>query len=328
MAFWHVLRFARSHRPKALLLENVRGLLTCDGVLSAIQQELALLGYTIAFRELDSASILPQRRNRLYFIAIRDDLIHGPFSIPPLPHLPRAVSEILEGGEVGGADGIDSSEEGGRGSREEEGRRRDSATSTPQTTTSLTSDSASTSSTTPTTPTTANDSEKAESDRMGQYTLTDKQWAVIQSSQYYRYHRNLKVVDISGPANTARSSYRKAWRLYSQFVPQLQANPRFYTPREIARLQGFPENYKLEDLYNNRFLYQLVGNAVSVPVVAVVASSMLCYLQHTDGHPRGECGIGVALDLLQRAVPARSLAALRTRVGELSPCIQACGESG
>jgi DNA (cytosine-5)-methyltransferase 1 len=45
------------------------------------------------------------------------------------------------------------------------------------------------------------------------------------------------------------------------------------TPRECARLQGFPDSYKLLD--NDNAVYKQMGNAVSVPVIEAVVSDLL-----------------------------------------------------
>ena len=45
------------------------------------------------------------------------------------------------------------------------------------------------------------------------------------------------------------------------------------TPRECARLQGFPDSYKLLD--NDNAVYKQMGNAVSVPVIAAVVSDLI-----------------------------------------------------
>ncbi len=49
--------------------------------------------------------------------------------------------------------------------------------------------------------------------------------------------------------------------------------PRRITPRECARLQGFPETYKL--LEDDKAVYKQMGNAVSVPVVKAVVFDLL-----------------------------------------------------
>lgn len=46
------------------------------------------------------------------------------------------------------------------------------------------------------------------------------------------------------------------------------------TPRECFNLQGFPKNYKLPELSDSK-LYKLAGNAVSVPVVQLIAEKIL-----------------------------------------------------
>jgi DNA (cytosine-5)-methyltransferase 1 len=49
--------------------------------------------------------------------------------------------------------------------------------------------------------------------------------------------------------------------------------PRKLTPRECARLQGFPDSYKLLD--NDNAVYKQMGNAVSVPVVEAVITDLI-----------------------------------------------------
>lgn len=45
------------------------------------------------------------------------------------------------------------------------------------------------------------------------------------------------------------------------------------TPRECFNLQGFPKNYKLPDMCDSA-LYKLAGNAVSVPVIKLIADKL------------------------------------------------------
>lgn len=49
--------------------------------------------------------------------------------------------------------------------------------------------------------------------------------------------------------------------------------PRRITPRECARIQGYPESYKLLD--DDKAVYKQMGNAVSVPVVKAVLLDLL-----------------------------------------------------
>jgi len=58
-------------------------------------------------------------------------------------------------------------------------------------------------------------------------------------------------------------------------VPLLKDNKgiRRLTPRECFNLQGFPNDYKLPDICDSG-LYKLAGNAVSVPVVELIAEKI------------------------------------------------------
>ena len=50
------------------------------------------------------------------------------------------------------------------------------------------------------------------------------------------------------------------------------------TPRECFNLQGFPSSYILPSL-SDAYLYKLSGNAVSVPVVRLIANRLTSLLQ-------------------------------------------------
>jgi DNA (cytosine-5)-methyltransferase 1 len=50
------------------------------------------------------------------------------------------------------------------------------------------------------------------------------------------------------------------------------------TPRECFNLQGFPQSYQLPVLCDSN-LYKLAGNAVSVPVVRLIANRIIPLLQ-------------------------------------------------
>ncbi len=49
------------------------------------------------------------------------------------------------------------------------------------------------------------------------------------------------------------------------------------TPRECARIQGFPNDYKLPNIADS-YLYKQIGNSVSVPVVYRIAKNMMIAL--------------------------------------------------
>ena len=58
-------------------------------------------------------------------------------------------------------------------------------------------------------------------------------------------------------------------------------NPRKLTPRECARIQGFPEEFNLSAVSDNQ-LYRQFGNSVSVPVIRAIAEKMKPYIVNSS----------------------------------------------
>ena len=52
-------------------------------------------------------------------------------------------------------------------------------------------------------------------------------------------------------------------------IPQPGKNPRRLTPRECARLQGFPDSFKIP--VSNTQAYKQFGNSVAVPIMTEAA---------------------------------------------------------
>ncbi|WP_100644076.1 DNA (cytosine-5-)-methyltransferase [Alteromonas facilis] len=59
---------------------------------------------------------------------------------------------------------------------------------------------------------------------------------------------------------------------------ELGKNPRKLTPRECARLQGFPENY-IVDAVSKGQIYKQFGNSVCINVISAVADSMVSFMK-------------------------------------------------
>lgn len=69
--------------------------------------------------------------------------------------------------------------------------------------------------------------------------------------------------------NTISARY---WKDGSEIlIEQVGKNPRMLTPRECARLQGFPEHFRPHK--SKRYAYQQFGNSVAVKVVQAVAEA-------------------------------------------------------
>jgi DNA (cytosine-5)-methyltransferase 1 len=61
-----------------------------------------------------------------------------------------------------------------------------------------------------------------------------------------------------------------------------QKGIRKFTPRECARLQGFPESYKLPKDLTDTKLYKQFGNSVTVPVIERVARQIMKALEQEE----------------------------------------------
>ena len=76
--FFDIARIAEEKQPKALLLENVKGLVNHDkgNTLDTMIRALNDIGYIVDFDVLNSKYFgVPQNRERIFIVAIREDLI-------------------------------------------------------------------------------------------------------------------------------------------------------------------------------------------------------------------------------------------------------------
>ena len=75
--FFDVARIIDHHRPKVILLENVKNLLSHDGgrtfalIRATLEEEL---GYDISVRVIDARCFVPQHRERIFLAGVRRDL--------------------------------------------------------------------------------------------------------------------------------------------------------------------------------------------------------------------------------------------------------------
>lgn len=63
-------------------------------------------------------------------------------------------------------------------------------------------------------------------------------------------------------------------------IEQAEKNPRKITPREAARLQGFPENYIIP--VSDTQSYKQFGNSVAVPVIFAIAKEIISILDNSE----------------------------------------------
>lgn len=107
------------------------------------------------------------------------------------------------------------------------------------------------------------------------YTLSDKLWAYLQS--YAEKHRSLGNgfgYGINTPDSVTRTLSARYYKDGSEIlVAQKGKNPRRLTPRECARLMGFPDSFIIP--VSDTRAYKQFGNSVAVPVFSSVAKFMV-----------------------------------------------------
>lgn len=208
--FFHVASIAETKRPAAMLLENVKNLLSHDKgrTWDIIYSTLRELDYIPFYNVIDAAPFVPQHRERV-FIACFDRHVFGdnpPYKHPSAPNAPnRSLAQILE----------------------------------------------------------------PEVDP--KYTLTDHLWTYLQD--YARKHRargngfGYGLSSLNGITRTLSARYHKDGS--EILIPQHGKNPRRLTPREAARLMGFPDHLPI--VVSDTQAYRQFGNAVVPPVAEAVA---------------------------------------------------------
>lgn len=226
--FFDVARIIESKSPKAFLLENVKNLRSHDRgrtfeiIMGTLEDEL---GYRVSYRVLDAKPFVPQHRERIVIVGVRDGETFDFDEIDiPDGKTPR-LADILH-------------PENGREPAEP-----------PYT-----------------------EGPKAEVAK--KYVLTDHLWNYLQG--YARKHRergNGFGFGLVGPDDVARTLSARYYKDGSEIlVRRPSGNPRRLTPRECARLMGFPDSFQIP--VSDTQAYKQFGNSVAVPVFAAVAREM------------------------------------------------------
>lgn len=213
--FFEIVRILKEKTPQAVVLENVKQLVTNDNgrTLATILDTLDSIGYrNPQWRLLNALDFgLPQKRERILIVGILGG-IQSPFPWPNSATKPKPLSEILE------------SKPNLRHSASERIRRRRHAVHTS------------------------------------------------------KFHPAIWHENKSG--NISSHPFSCALRAGASHNYLLVDGKRRLTPREMLRLQGFPDSFEI--ICNDSQTRKQTGNAVPVPMVAAVVRSVLNVYQSTQ----------------------------------------------
>lgn len=114
------------------------------------------------------------------------------------------------------------------------------------------------------------------------YTLSDKLWQYLQD--YANKHKaagngfGYGIAPLDGVTRTLSARYYKDGS--EILIAQEGKNPRRLTPKECARLQGFPEDFKIP--VSDTQAYRQFGNSVVVPLIEETAKEMIEALESAE----------------------------------------------
>lgn len=107
------------------------------------------------------------------------------------------------------------------------------------------------------------------------YTLSNHLWNYLQ--EYAKKHKakgngfGFGLTDLNGISRTMSARYYKDGA--EILIPQVGKNPRRLTPRECARLQGFPDTFVIPVSDNQA--YKQFGNSVVTPLIQAVGKNIV-----------------------------------------------------
>lgn len=121
-----------------------------------------------------------------------------------------------------------------------------------------------------------------EKDVNEKYTLSDKLWSYLQN--YSAKHKaagngfGYGIAPLNGVSRTISARYYKDGS--EILIAQDGKNPRRLTPRECARLQGFPDTFQIP--VSDTQAYKQFGNSVVVPLMKNVAELVVQKMDELD----------------------------------------------
>lgn len=96
--FFDVARIIKHKKPEVVFLENVKNFAQHDGgkTLEVVKATLEELGYSVFYKVLNAASFgVPQKRERIYIVCFRNNLMVNSFDFPAGFELHSHVEDVL-----------------------------------------------------------------------------------------------------------------------------------------------------------------------------------------------------------------------------------------
>lgn len=218
--FWKIVEILKHHKPKVILLENVKNLTSHDkgNTFRIILENLQNIGYNIHYKVLDTCKItnVPQHRERIYIVGFLDKTIYDKFNFDFTMKTPSNIMSYLESNV---------------------------------------------------------DDKYYYKDNLKVYDeIENNVTKHIRTNTIYQYRRYYVRENKSGCCPTLTANMGSG----GHNVPIILDDKgiRKLTPRECFNLQGFPSTYVLPKL-SDRKLYQLAGNAVSMPIIDLLTNEIL-----------------------------------------------------
>ena len=208
--FFEIERILAYHKPKAILLENVKQLVTHDKgrTFKIILDKLAALGYHVQYQVLNALDFgLPQKRERIIIVGFRDSALADKFNFD-FSRKPYSLSSILE------------------------------------------------------------DDDKVESSYYASDRIREKRKASVVGKEVFypsMWHENKS-------GNISVLGYSCALRTGASYNYILVNGVRRPTSRELLRLQGFPDSYKI--VVSNADIRRQTSNSVAIPMIRMVAEKI------------------------------------------------------
>jgi len=223
--FLEIVRIAKYHQPKMLLLENVANLQRHDGgrTFEIIKNELQNIGYQVYHKILNSGDFgTPQQRKRIYIVCLRA----GSYTFPAGDQRPCCVRDILE------AEGTSSH--------------------------------------------VINKPPEAWVWRNDPVIPRNKLIRIGHCGKGSQAERVYSPLGHSATLCALGGGMGAKTGLYL-----IDSQVRKLSPREAARLQGYPDTFDFSG-QSDAQTYKQLGNSVTVPVISAIASALSPYLSLAD----------------------------------------------